>query len=108
MGRRQARLLRLTTALWLAVLACAFPDGGFCRQIEHVQPVDWTRYAAAMGVRSNDTIGQTLTAVLQNEARYELKWVAAEQTLVTNLPGWEGVIGARKAGAHGNEDDRQP
>ncbi len=86
----------------------ALPPGGFCRQVEQVQPVDWTRYAAATGVRSNDTFGQTLTAALQNEVRYELRWVAAEQKLVTNLPGWEGVIGARKASAHGNEDDTHP
>jgi hypothetical protein len=84
-------LLRLTPNLWLTVVTCALPPSGFCRQFEHVQPVDWTRYAAVTGVRPNDTFGQTLTAVLQNEARYELKWVEAEQKRVTNLHGWEGV-----------------
>ena len=53
--------------------------------------MDWTRYATPTGVRSNDTLGQTLITVLQNEARYELKWLGAEQKLVNNLPGWEGV-----------------
>ena len=91
MRRRQGCLLRLATSLWPVVATCAIPPSGFCREVEHVQPVDWTRYAAVTGVRSNDTFGQTLATVLQNEARYELKWVAAEQTLVTNLPGWEGV-----------------
>jgi len=84
MRRRQSWLLRIATSLWLAVLPCAIPPGGFCRQIEQVQQVDWTQYAAVTGVRSNDTFGQTLTTVLQNEARHELKWVAAEQTLVTS------------------------
>jgi hypothetical protein len=89
-------------------VTCALLLSGFCRQIEHVQPVDWRRYAVVSGVRPNDTFGQTLTAFLQNEARYELKWVAADQNLVTNMPGWEGVIGARKASARGNEDDTHP
>ena len=44
-----------------------------------------------MGVRSNDAFGQMLTVLLQNEARYELRWVTADQTLVTNSPGWEGM-----------------
>ena len=91
MRRRQSWLRWTATSLWLAVVASAFPPGGFGRQMEQVQPVDWARFAAATGVRSNDTFGQTLTSVLQNEARYELRWVAAEQTLVTNLPGWEGL-----------------
>jgi hypothetical protein len=91
MRRRKSCLLRITTSFWLAVVACAVQPSGLCRQIEHVQPVDWMRYAAVTGVRSNDTFGKALTTVLQNEARYELKWVAAEQTLVTNLPEWEGM-----------------
>ena len=78
MRRRQSCQPRIVTALWLAVVACALPPKAICRQIEHGRPVDWTRYAAAMGVRSNDTFGQTLTTVLQNEARYELRWVEAE------------------------------
>ena len=91
MRRQQSCPLRLTTSLWLAAVACAIPPGGFCRRVEQVRPVDWTRYTALMGVRSNDTFGQTIVTVLQNEARYELRWVEAEQTLVTNLPGWEGM-----------------
>ena len=95
MRRRQGCLLRVAMNLWLGVVAWALPLGGYCRQIEQVQPVDWGRYAAVTGVKSNDTFGQALTTVLQNEARYELKWVVAEQTLVTNLPagkGWSAML----------------
>jgi hypothetical protein len=76
---------------WVAVFVCALPLEAFCQQMEEVKPVDWRRYGAMMGVRSNDAFGQTLVAVLQNEARYEFRWAAAEQTLATNLPGWEGL-----------------
>jgi hypothetical protein len=91
MRRRQSCLLRVATSLWLAVVTWTLPHGGYCRQIEHVRPVDWTRYAAMMGVRSNDAFGQTLATILQNEARYELRWVGAEQRLTNNLLGWDGV-----------------
>src|SRR5664280_3624726 len=91
MRRGQSRWLRIARKLWLGVVLWALPPSSFCRQIEQVRPVEWTRYAALMGVRSNDTFGQTIVTVLQNEARYELRWVEAEQTLVTKLPGWEGM-----------------
>ena len=65
MRRRQSSLLLIAMSLWLAIAVCAFPPNGFCRQIEQIQSVDWARYAAVMGVRSNDAFGQTLTTVLQ-------------------------------------------
>ena len=88
---RVRQSLRIATDLWLAIMACAFVPACFCQDIEQVQPVEWSRLGAAMGVSSNDTFGQTLAIVLQNEARYELKWVGTEQSLISNLPRWEGV-----------------
>ena len=56
-----------------------------------VVPVDWPSYAKQMGVQRDDAFGQALTKVLQNEARYELQWVAADHDIVKNIRGWEGV-----------------
>ncbi len=81
----------MAISLCAVLLICALPLQGFCRQTEKVQCVDWPRYSAMMGIRSNDSFGQTLATVLQNEARYQLRWVATQQSLVTNVPGWEGL-----------------
>jgi hypothetical protein len=78
----------LCWAIALGVFCWAAESHG---QIEYVQPVDWTRYAANMGVRPGDAFGQTLATVLQNESRYELNWVNSDQQIANNLPGWEGV-----------------
>jgi len=53
--------------------------------------VNWQNYADKLGARPGDSFGQTLASILQQEARYELKWVHADHQVVRDLPGWQGV-----------------
>lgn len=76
--------------LAIAAFAVCLPAASY-GQTQFVQPVDWTRFAGKTGVQSGDVFGQTLATVLRNEARYELNWVHADQQVVNNLPGWNGV-----------------
>ena len=92
MRHMRSRYTRIRKPLWGAILLVAFfvPMDAFC-QTEYVRPVDWQNYADKLGARPGDSLGQTLASILQQEARYELKWVHADHQIVRDLPGWQGV-----------------
>ena len=50
-SREDYCVLRIVTSLWLAILPCAIPLWGFCRQVEQVQPVDWARFPVGARLR---------------------------------------------------------
>jgi len=77
---------------WLAVCAIALAAGVVDAQspVDYVQSIDWSRYNGSFGVRPDDTFGQSLVGMLQNQSRYELGWVN-EYAVLANAPGFVGT-----------------
>jgi hypothetical protein len=57
-------------------------------QTQYVRPIDWARFSHATA--PTDAFGQTMTTILQNEARYELNWVNT-QPISGDISGWQGI-----------------
>lgn len=75
-----------------AIAICAISTPGVCRgQTQLVKGVDWSPYKDLRGVQPDDDFGKLIATVLQNQARYALRWVDSHYPTEENLAAFDGI-----------------
>lgn len=59
--------------------------------VDFVQPINWSKYKGMFGVQPDDTFGERLVRLLQNESRYEIRWVKSQYPVQTKAPKFLGT-----------------
>jgi hypothetical protein len=75
------------------MLACALSCGPSVAnaQVEHVRPVDWSRFGRAAPFQHGDEFGQKLARLLQLQSRYVLAEIDRDYKAYEDLPAFPGV-----------------